>query len=260
MTKASACQAGLRRLDAGWLYLLAGAALVSSMVLIGPADDLAQLRHRRDRLAGLESDAISRLQAYETFLEALDDADPMLVRRLAAAQLNLIPENVKPIGLIGVELDAHVDDWILEALPPPTVVDPPQVKDSWLRRLATGPTRLWTMLAGMLLIFIGLLPQADRAAATDPRDELADALVSDAMATESRADSEESDELDEGWEAEEERNEEEFEDPDDSPPLPRRLIASEDGELISADDEEDEDDDHASPRVQVVSVSASSAR
>lgn len=258
MKKASACQAGLRRLDAGWLYLLAGAALVSSMVLIGPADDLAQLRHRRDRLAGLESDAITRLQAYETFLEALDDADPMLVRRLAAAQLNLIPESVKPIGLIGVELDAHVDDWIHEALPPPTVVDPPQVKDSWLRRLAAGPTRLWTMLAGMLLIFIGLLPQADAAApAADPLDEPAEAQVPNAWAVEIEDDLTEAGEFDDDWPADDEEHRDALEEVESAPHHTRRqLIVSEDGELIDADDEQDDD---APPRVQVVSVSASSA-
>lgn len=255
MPDTSASQTGLRRVDAGWLYLLAGAALVSSMVLIGPADDLVQLRYRRDRLGALEDDAIAKLQAYETFLEAIDEADPMLVRRLAAAQLNLIPESSKPIGLIGAELDAHVDDWITETLPPPLDVAPPKVKDSWLRRLSAGPTRLWAMLAGVILIFIGLLPQAESAsealAAADDEDRLeAQDELDDVMEWEEQAaasDDEEGEEHElDGFEGAGlvERA------------ISHRPIVTESGELL----EPEELDEEAAPLVQVVTISASSAK
>ncbi len=254
MSQTSASQTGLRRVDAGWLFLLAGAALVSAMVLIGPADDLVQLQSRRDGLAALESDAVSQLQGYETFLEALDEADPMLVRRLAAAQLNLIPENVRPIGLIGVELDAHVDDWIHETLPPPTIVEPPTVKDSWLRRLSNGPTRLWTMLAGILLIFIGLLPQSEAAAGEETEY---DSAVDGELALALEDDGEEVCEDDElEWEDGLEDDEDYG---GDGPPEPhphRRRIVTETGELL--EDYEEDDHDSSETPVQVVTISASS--
>ncbi len=221
----------VQRLDAGWPYLLAGAVLVAAMVLIAPADDLVQIRFHRDRLAALEADAVARLQAYETFLEAIDEADPMLVRRLAAAQLNLVPETVQPIGLMGVELDAHVDHWIRETLPPPTPTEPPVVKDSWLRRLASGPTRLWAILAGVVLIFIGLLPQSE--AVEEPhRGERRDR----------GEDVEEDDEVE-----------------PESLPAIHHPIVTEEGELIEADEVIEEGAEEA-PLVQVVSVSPTSSQ
>ncbi len=223
--------APLQRLDSGWPYLLAGAILVAAMVLIAPADDLAQIRFHRDRLAALEADAVARLQAYETFLEAIDEADPMLVRRLAAAQLNLVPETVQPIGLMGVELDAHVDHWIRETLPPPTPTEPPVVKDSWLRRLASGPTRLWAILAGIVLIFIGLLPQSEAGKA-------------EGGATHRREGGEETE--DDGVEL---------------APMPtvHRPIVTEDGDLIEPDVAAEEEQDEA-PFVQVISLSPTSSQ
>jgi len=219
--------------DAGWPYLLAGALLVAAMMLIGPADDLAQIRLHRDRLAALESDAVARLKTYETFLEAIDEADPMLVRRLAAAQLNLVPETVQPIGLIGVELDAHVDHWIRETLPPAASVAPPVVKDSWLRRLADGPTRLWAILAGVVLIFIGLLPQSEAGEAAKEETHRRD-----------RRDRGEDIDEDDGIEPQ-------------SVPAVHHPIVTEEGELIEADQEVEEDEEE-SPLVQVINISASS--
>jgi len=251
-----ASQTGLRRVDAGWLYLLAGTALVSSMVLIGPADDLVQIRYRRDRLGALEDDAIAKLHAYETFLEAIDEADPMLVRRLAAAQLNLIPESSKPIGLVGAELDAHVDDWITETLPPPMEVASPKVKDSWLRRLSATPTRLWAMLAGVILIFIGLLPQAESAAdlekeAPDEESLAHQGELDDAMAWDEDA------EVGEREEDDDEEEVDEFEGADlVAPAIAHRLVVAESGELLNPEDLDTADE----PRVQVVTISASSAQ
>ncbi|GEM_PF-1523632 len=262
MLQTSASQTGLRRVDAGWLFLLAGAALVSSMVLIGPADDLVQLQNRRDGLTAFETDAVAQLQGYETFLEAIDEADPMLVRRLAAAQLNLIPENVRPIGLIGVELDAHVDDWIHETLPPPTTVEPPRVKDSWLRRLSSGPTRLWAMLAGILLVFIGLLPQAETAAEAELEasvaieDELTLATNGEVGEYEDQADEFDVDLTDVDDKDDYENDDEsEVDEPTEEHPH-RRLIVTETGELL--DQEEDDGPDSHEPPVQVVTISASS--
>jgi len=152
-------------MDAGWLFLLAGAALVVAVVLIPPADDLANLRHQRDRLEARLRHERDRLEAYGAFLEALESRDPALVRRLAAAHLNLIPENADPIAMIAESsdgLDAAVEDWIAGTLPPLDRPAAPDRKPSLLRRLATGPHRLWVMLAGVVSIFIGLLPRAER--------------------------------------------------------------------------------------------------
>jgi len=161
--------------DACWLFILAGASIITSMVLIPPADDLNLLQRQRNRLESQLNLERSRLIAYSEFIEALDDGDPTLVRRLAAAQLNLIPENADPVALI-VEssdgLDASADDWIEQTLPGALETpDQPELNEtappSVLRHLASGPLRLWTMLAGVVCIFVGLLPRTTGACDPD---------------------------------------------------------------------------------------------
>lgn len=161
------------RLDAGWLFLSAGVILMASVALIGPLDDLALLRYRRDRLAALEQAATEQLEAYLVFLEAVEEEDPMLMRRLVAAQMNQIPATDEVVGMVGDELDAHVDHWIQSTLPGPAYVEPPIQPDSWLRKLSTGANRLWTLLAGAVLVFIGLLGRSTK---TEEQSEPAPAL------------------------------------------------------------------------------------
>lgn len=147
-------------LDSGWLYLISGAALLISAVLIPASDSLAVVRHQRDVIAAREEAVVDHLQSYSNFLDALRQEDPELIRRLAAAQLNLIPSNARPVAMFGNELDASVDNWIIASLPPARVVPAPFVKDSYLRRICTGDHRLWTIGISACLIFWGLLPRA----------------------------------------------------------------------------------------------------
>ncbi len=160
---------GWRRfIDTGWLFILAGGVIVSAMVLIPPADDLAQLQIQREQLQAQVNEEAHRFEAYQSFTDALENEDPMLVRRLAVSELNLIPDDVEPIAML-VEssdgLDASVDDWIEETLPTSDTIaingsstGYDQPRETLLRKLATGPSRLWIMIAGMAAIFIGLLP------------------------------------------------------------------------------------------------------
>lgn len=155
-------------IDTGLLFVVPGAAIIAAAVLIPPADDLALIEQQRSELRGqLEHESL-RSAAYASFIEAVDQGDPALVRRLAAAQLNLIPATADPVAMIiesSMGLDASVDQWIEETLPSVGVAERgvgEAAADTRLRRLATGPNRVYTMLAGMLVIFIGLLPKTRR--------------------------------------------------------------------------------------------------
>ncbi|MFG0331606.1 MAG: hypothetical protein ACF8PN_17095 [Phycisphaerales bacterium] len=152
------------RIDSGWLFLLAGAALLVAVTLIPPGDDLAVLRHRRDEMQVREQEFVARLEAYSTFLDAIEEEDPDLIRRLALAQLNLVPEDETPMALLGAAPDASVERWISATLPEPATVEPIHFRETWLRRFSTGTERLWTMAVGASLVFIGLLPRATRPA------------------------------------------------------------------------------------------------
>jgi hypothetical protein len=151
------------RLDCGWLYVLAGLALCAAGVLVPARRDLEDLRRQRDRLADEREIGQERAEAYETFLQLLADDDPALVRRLAAAQLNLVPADETPV-LVAASRTATVTDWIdrnvraqrVEPQPPP---------DTLLARLVGGPRRMWVIAGGVLVVFVGLLLDDVRAPA-----------------------------------------------------------------------------------------------
>jgi len=158
-----------RHFDSGWLFILAGGAMISAMVLIPAADNLTQLQGRRDHLQARVNAETRRLEAYGSFYDALNREDPMLVRRLAASELNLIPDDAEPVAMLeetGDGLDASIDGWIERTLDEPGVEyggvaggearGEPRV--TVLRRLASGGSRLWIMIAGVAAVFVGLLP------------------------------------------------------------------------------------------------------
>jgi hypothetical protein len=156
------------RLECGWLYVIAGLALCVVGILVPARRDLADLRRQRDRLVDARAIGDQRHDAYETFLQRLEDDDPALLRRLAASQLNLVPADETPV-LVAASRTATVTEWIdqnvrtqrLEpALPPGTLLD----------RLVGGPRRLWVLLGGVMIVFVGLLlDDVRRPAGNTPR-------------------------------------------------------------------------------------------
>ena len=80
---------------------------------------------------------------------------PRLVRRLAAAQLNLIPQGDTPVLLVAAA-NSPVTDWIDATVT--TDIRPEKLKAaSMLSRLANGPHRLWLFGGGIMSVFVGLL-------------------------------------------------------------------------------------------------------
>lgn len=156
-------------LDAGWLFLIAGAAVVVATVLIPAVDDLAEARWHRDRALALEKFRSDRLRNYSDYLDALDRHEKTLMLSLAATQLNLAPSDLRPLYLNPEPLadDASVFGRLEPTLNLPR---PPQPPSSWLQRLATGDsTRVWMISGGMLCMLIGLLPPSQSSASTTGR-------------------------------------------------------------------------------------------
>jgi hypothetical protein len=143
------------RLDAGWLYVLAGLALCAAGILVPARRDLEDLRRQRDRLADERAIGDERLHAYETFLHLLDEDDPSLIRRLAAAQLNLVPADEKPV-LMAASRTATVTKWIDENVQTRRAEVAP-APETLLGRLVGGRGRLWVLAAGVVVVFVGLL-------------------------------------------------------------------------------------------------------
>ncbi len=154
--------APLFAIDAGWLFLVAGLALLAATVLIPAADDLAEARWRRDRAVAVENYRVRRLENYSDFLDALARQDQTLVLSLAATQLNLAPENRVPM-LDPAELGTHSAS-VFPALEPAFIPAPPPKRPaSTLQRWATdNRRRLWLIVSGGVCVLVGLLPPARR--------------------------------------------------------------------------------------------------
>lgn len=145
----------LFRVDPGWLFVLAGLALVLAAAVIPSERQLHELRVQLEELQHAERSNFAILGAYEGFLGDLDDRDPALLKRLAASQLNLIPQGETPL-LMASTVNASVPEWIeatvevepFRASPPP---------DTLLAQWTDGRKRLWSIGAGGFLVFMGLL-------------------------------------------------------------------------------------------------------
>jgi hypothetical protein len=150
---------------AGILMLLAAGLIPSELEL---RDREAHLDSLRSELA----DATRLHAAYGVFLDEAATGNTNLTRRLAAAQLGLIPADQQPVT-IWKTLQQSPSRWIERAAatvhdshptagPAITLEDQP----SMLGRLVGGTGRLWLFAIGLFVIFAGLLlhpsrPEAD---------------------------------------------------------------------------------------------------
>lgn len=139
-----------------WLFLLAGVALLSATVLLPAARDLAELRWQRDVALAVERQQRERVFRYERYALALAARDPQVVRALAAAQLNRMPDGRVPLLL------ASNDAAASPALdPPPIRMRARPAPASRLEHWATDRrSRLWLIAAGGACVLLGVLPRA----------------------------------------------------------------------------------------------------
>jgi hypothetical protein len=124
-------------------------------MLLPALADLDGLRVQRTHLRAGELDSARRLEAYAEFVDALDREDPALIRRLAAAHLNLMPAGETPVLIASSASDTE-RQWI-DATLPPLAAREQTSRSSLLARLSGGRSRLFLLGAGALAIFIGLL-------------------------------------------------------------------------------------------------------
>lgn len=149
-------------MDPGWLYLIAGAAMLVATVLIPAADDLTLARNDRALAESYEAHRAARLANYRDFADRLSNPDDALTIHLARTQLNLMPEDFEPVYTPADEgeLSASVLPDLEPEYTPPITHAP---RDTKLRTLTTDPdTRLWIIAGSGLCILIGLLPATRR--------------------------------------------------------------------------------------------------
>lgn len=147
-------------LDPGWLFIGVGMVVIAAVLLIPAAEQRHAASEQQRALAVREQLAIERLRSYSQFLAALDSGDVQVQRRLAAAQLNLVPTGMQMIVRSRSATDpvtAWIDDTI--TLKPYNVQPFPQ---STLVALAGGKSRQWMLGGAGLCLFVGLLVRPSR--------------------------------------------------------------------------------------------------
>ena len=143
------------RIDPGWLFVVGGLVLCVAGILLPAQRDLEGLRRQRAELRHEEAILQGRLGARGAFLQELDRRQPALIRRLAASQLNLVPQGEEPV-LVSSSLNDDIIRWV-DATAPTPAIEPIHRASSTLSRLMTGRYRLWLLTAGVVSAFLGLL-------------------------------------------------------------------------------------------------------
>lgn len=153
----------LFRFDPGWLFLIAGAALIAATVLIPVNDQLASAQWQRDRAIAVERYRAKRLENYSAYLDAVERQDRTVVLWLAATQLNLAPADkmtmLEPgdLALPKADVFANLEPTFQDV---PVRVKPQSLLQTWT---TSERHRLWLIAAGALCVLIGLLPPSRRA-------------------------------------------------------------------------------------------------
>ncbi|QOI99700.1 MAG: hypothetical protein HRU70_04090 [Phycisphaeraceae bacterium] len=160
--------------DPAWLFLIAGLALLASLIVLPAIDELTHARWLRQRALIIEQHRVERLKRHRDFLDALAANDPNLLLSLAGTQLNQIPADRTPLP--GLPEPPSGSANVFPSLEPdPLPLPSLSTPNSMLHRLATDPTsRLWMLAIGSVLLLIGLLPasrppQTGADASADPR-------------------------------------------------------------------------------------------
>lgn len=157
----------LFRFDPGWLYLIAGVAILGATVLIPASADLEGARLKRDWMLAIEGHRLERLERHAAYLDALDRGQESLVLSLAATQLNMIPTTraaaVEWMGTVG-GAGGVASASVFPGLEPPPLRPLRRIEQtSVLGRLATGErSRLWLLIVGGVCVLVGILPASRR--------------------------------------------------------------------------------------------------
>ncbi len=151
--------------DPGWLFLIAGIAILGATLLIPAADELAEVRLQRDRALALEKYHADRIARYGDYLQALEHEEPSLVMALAQSQLNQIPQGrsliiEQPQPMFGGGGAASASIFNDLEPPPPRLPEAVRINSVLERWAGSDMTRPWLLAGGVLCLLLGLLPRA----------------------------------------------------------------------------------------------------
>ena len=132
--------------------MVSAAVVPSEQRLLREQAAVGQLEQERDRLYEV-------YETYSRFLDEVGRGEESLVRRLAAAQLGILPEGQQPLVILSGVTDPPTR-WIERAAlthAPDPAPRPQSDRYSLLVSMLDGTGQLWLFGTSLLLIFVGLL-------------------------------------------------------------------------------------------------------
>ncbi|MCK4874080.1 MAG: hypothetical protein KAS72_15260 [Phycisphaerales bacterium] len=146
--------------DSGWLFLGAGLVVLAAVVLVPAHDSLEQHRAQSRAMNAQLDVARLRIERYADFIAAVDREEPTVIRRLAAAELNLSDPNRETVLVSVTPNRSDVQRWIE---PQPARTPEFTLPNTHLRRLTRNPAvRPWLIAGAGLCVLVGLLPPTRR--------------------------------------------------------------------------------------------------
>jgi len=148
--------------------MLAGVGVIGLALLAPTALEVRQLHARRAAAKGAHAQLTAEKANYVRFVRSVRRGDRLLLQRLALQELHLKPAGARTIELIStrrppVEQRASYVPWLdagqATATEPQPAPDAPWpiAADSTLVRLTTGPSRPLVLVAGCVLVGMGLI-------------------------------------------------------------------------------------------------------
>lgn len=146
--------------DFGWLFLLAGCALLCAALVLPAKQELKSLKEKLNLIETDNDHLAQRIIQYQTFLDAMDRKDAQLLARVISMQTSGYPiDNF-------IVFDPNAAKTPLEWLQRRTTQEYHAVKEadkqSILVRVTGDDRRLWVAGFGGLIIFFGLVQSPRR--------------------------------------------------------------------------------------------------
>ncbi|MCH2161592.1 MAG: hypothetical protein MK085_06925, partial [Phycisphaerales bacterium] len=145
----------LFRLDAGWLFLVAGLAMLAAIVLIPEEEERRLQTERLDALQREGEVLTDRMRRLAYSLELLEQGDQDFHERVIESRLRRIRSD-RSVQLVAESINGSIGDWADGLGAPPQVASRPQVHTMLSSMLGSG-FRLWLLGGAALSIFIGLV-------------------------------------------------------------------------------------------------------
>jgi len=158
----------LFRVDPGWIWIAVGLVTVFVATVVPAQRRLEQDRAELRRLQAAERRTYQLLEAHDQFLSDLREGQPSLLRRLAAASLNRMPEGDEA-WILADSIDQNPIAWIDSTIPVES--PPPPGRRSLLERLVGGRVGLWSTAFGVFCLFVGLVVGPGTLSPARRRDE-----------------------------------------------------------------------------------------